>query len=78
MSPPARSPTASRPASAASSLAVKVRADLNALLYADGIHDSLYRSAGRNLLTSTAALHGAAAAPVPLPRDDHAQALASA
>jgi alkylation response protein AidB-like acyl-CoA dehydrogenase len=62
----------------ASSLAVKVRADLNALLYADGIHDSLYRSAGRNLLTRTAALHGAAAAPVPLPRDDHAQALASA
>ena len=27
----------------------KARRDLNALLYADGIHDSLYRSAGRSL-----------------------------
>ena len=27
----------------------KARQDLNALLYADGIHDSLYRSAGRSL-----------------------------
>ena len=27
------------------------RRDLNALLYADGIHDSLYRSAGRGLTT---------------------------
>ncbi len=31
---------------------VKTRGDLNALLYADGIHDSLYRSAGRDLITS--------------------------
>jgi alkylation response protein AidB-like acyl-CoA dehydrogenase len=29
----------------------KAHADLNALLYADGIHDSLYRSAGRDLTT---------------------------
>jgi alkylation response protein AidB-like acyl-CoA dehydrogenase len=29
----------------------KARNDLNALLYADGIHDSLYRSAGRDLAT---------------------------
>jgi hypothetical protein len=32
---------------------VKVRADLAALRYADGIHDSLYRSAGRTLLGTT-------------------------
>ena len=31
----------------------KARRDLNALLYADGIHDSLYRSAGRSLTTPT-------------------------
>jgi hypothetical protein len=63
----------------ASSLAAKVRADLNALLYADGIHDSLYRSAGGNLITSAIpALPGTAAAPVPQPRDQHDQALASA
>jgi len=63
----------------ASSLAVKVRADLNALLYADGIHDSLYRSAGRSLITSAVpALSGTAAAPVPRPRDELNQALASA
>jgi alkylation response protein AidB-like acyl-CoA dehydrogenase len=62
----------------ASSLAVKVRADLNALLYADGIHDSLYRSAGRNLISSAApALPATATAPVPQPRDQSNQALAS-
>ena len=31
----------------------KARADLTGLLYADGIHDSLYRSGGVNLLTAT-------------------------
>jgi alkylation response protein AidB-like acyl-CoA dehydrogenase len=62
----------------ADSLAVKVRADLNALLYADGIHDSLYRSTGRSLIASAApALPGTAAAPVPQPRDELNQALAS-
>jgi alkylation response protein AidB-like acyl-CoA dehydrogenase len=35
----------------AGSRTAKTRADLNALLYADGIHDSLYRSAGRHLTT---------------------------
>ena len=33
----------------ADSRIAKTRADLNALLYADGIHDSLYRAAGRTL-----------------------------
>jgi alkylation response protein AidB-like acyl-CoA dehydrogenase len=36
----------------ASSRTAKARQDLNALLYADGIHDSLYRTAGRTLMTS--------------------------
>lgn len=38
--------------------------DLNALLYADGIHDSLYRAAGRDL---TARAAGAAHVPPPRP-----------
>ncbi|MFB9186308.1 acyl-CoA dehydrogenase family protein [Dactylosporangium sucinum] len=33
-----------------SSMIAKVRADLTGLLYADGIHDSLYRSGGRSLM----------------------------
>ena len=37
----------------AGSRLAKARADLGGLLYADGIHDSLFRSAGRSL-TSTA------------------------
>jgi alkylation response protein AidB-like acyl-CoA dehydrogenase len=37
----------------ADSCIVKIRADLNALLYADGIHDSLYRAVGRTLTAST-------------------------
>jgi alkylation response protein AidB-like acyl-CoA dehydrogenase len=36
----------------ASSPLDKARRDLRALLYADGIHDSLYRAAGRALLTT--------------------------
>ena len=32
----------------------KARRDLNGLLYADGIHDSLYRAVGRALITSPA------------------------
>jgi alkylation response protein AidB-like acyl-CoA dehydrogenase len=39
----------------AGSRTAKARRDLNALLYADGIHDSLYRSAGRTLAITTAA-----------------------
>lgn len=38
----------------------KIRRDLNGLLYADGIHDSLYRAAGKQ--------HTAPAAAVPTPR----------
>jgi hypothetical protein len=34
---------------------VKVRADLAALCYADGIHDGLYRSVGKTLLAGTSA-----------------------
>ncbi|MEV8509710.1 acyl-CoA dehydrogenase family protein [Actinoplanes sp. NPDC051475] len=33
----------------------KARADLNGLLYPDGIHDSLYRSGGLSLLTAASA-----------------------
>lgn len=35
---------------AADSALVKARRDLNGLLYADGIHDSLYRTVGRMLI----------------------------
>ncbi len=46
----------------------KARSDLAGLLYADGIHDSLYRSAGRALTTSeppsTSPIHDV---PIPLP-----------
>jgi hypothetical protein len=34
----------------------KTRGDLNALLYADGIHDSLYRAVGRDITGSTRAV----------------------
>ena len=40
----------------ASSPLAKARRDLRALLYADGIHDGLYRAAGRALLTRGGAL----------------------
>jgi alkylation response protein AidB-like acyl-CoA dehydrogenase len=40
------------PGFAAASRLAKARRDLNGLLYADGIHDSLYRAAGRTLITS--------------------------
>jgi alkylation response protein AidB-like acyl-CoA dehydrogenase len=43
---------------------VKTERDLRALLYADGIHDSLFRAAGRAL----AASHLAAPDPIPVPR----------
>ena len=42
---------AGAPGFAADSQLAKARRDLNALLYADGIHDSLYRAAGRALIT---------------------------
>jgi alkylation response protein AidB-like acyl-CoA dehydrogenase len=40
---------------AAGSHTAKTRADLNALLYADGIHDSLYRAVGRGFTDPAAA-----------------------
>jgi alkylation response protein AidB-like acyl-CoA dehydrogenase len=43
---------------------VKIERDLRALLYADGIHDSLFRAAGRALTDS----HLAAPDPLPTPR----------
>lgn len=43
---------------------VKIERDLRALLYADGIHDSLYRAAGRALTAS----HLAAPDAIPVPR----------
>jgi alkylation response protein AidB-like acyl-CoA dehydrogenase len=48
----------------ASSPLAKALADLSALRYADGIHDSLYRAAGRALTIATPAVPAA----IPLPR----------
>lgn len=48
----------------ADSALAKARRDLNGLLYADGIHDSLYRAAGRTLTTGSDA---APAVAIPLP-----------
>ena len=42
---------AGAPGFAADSQLAKARRDLNGLLYADGIHDSLYRAVGRALIT---------------------------
>jgi hypothetical protein len=63
----------------AASRTAKTRSDLNALLYADGIHDSLYRAAGRTLtgLPKAAAPEPALPA-VPAMRDGRDQALAPA
>ena len=47
----------------ADSKTAKARRDLNALLYADGIHDSLYRSAGRSLTTPTCPSSSVATSP---------------
>ena len=57
---------AGAPGFAADSQLAKARRDLNGLLYADGIHDSLYRAVGRTL-TVTAGLRRPDAR-VPLPR----------
>jgi alkylation response protein AidB-like acyl-CoA dehydrogenase len=48
----------------ADSALAKARRDLNGLLYADGIHDSLYRAAGRTLTTGSGATPAVA---IPLP-----------
>jgi len=53
----------------AASPLIKTRADLAALRYADGIHDSLYRSAGKTLLGGTPAPAPAAVLPLPRPAE---------
>ena len=55
---------AGAPGFAADSQLAKARRDLNGLLYADGIHDSLYRTVGRTLTTGLLRPD----ARVPLPR----------
>ena len=52
---------------AAASRLVKGRRDLNGLLYADGIHDSLYRATGRTLITNLTAGALLPDTPVPAP-----------
>ncbi len=52
---------------AAASRLAKGRRDLNGLLYADGIHDSLYRATGRTLITNLTAGALLPDAPVPAP-----------
>jgi len=54
----------------ASSPLAKAGRDVRALLYADGIHDSLYRAAGRALTSSGPALGSAIAVPRP-PHEVH-------
>ncbi len=44
-------PVGARPAERVVELDHEARRDLNGLLYADGIHDSLYRAVGRALTT---------------------------
>jgi alkylation response protein AidB-like acyl-CoA dehydrogenase len=52
---------------AAASRLAKGRRDLNGLLYADGIHDSLYRATGRTLISNLTAGALLPDAPVPAP-----------
>jgi hypothetical protein len=47
----------------------KARTNLTGLLYADGIHDTLYRSGGRTLLTTAAGQHLGTVRPLPVTRD---------
>jgi alkylation response protein AidB-like acyl-CoA dehydrogenase len=54
---------AGAPGFASDSQLAKARRDLNGLLYADGIHDSPYRTVGRTLIAGTLRPE----APVPLP-----------
>ena len=56
----------------------KARADLTGLLYADGIHDSLYRSGGHTLLTQTATPTLGAVLPLPVSGTDTADVPAAA
>ena len=52
---------------AAASRLAKGRRDLNGLLYADGIHDSLYRATGRTLITNLTAAALLPDTPLPAP-----------
>jgi hypothetical protein len=66
------------PGFAADSQLAKARRDLNGLLYADGIHDSLYRAVGRTL--TARALRPDARVPLPRAAEEtdgwiHAQPL---
>jgi len=54
------------------------RADLNALLYADGIHDSLYRTAGRDITSLTKTTTDTATLRVPAMREEKTEAPAPA
>jgi alkylation response protein AidB-like acyl-CoA dehydrogenase len=57
----------------------KTRGDLNALLYADGIHDSLYRAVGRDITDPTrATVPEPAVPPVPAMREGRGEELVSA
>jgi alkylation response protein AidB-like acyl-CoA dehydrogenase len=60
------------------SVTAKARRDLNALQYADGIHDSLYRSAGRHLTSPATASAAASRYPAGLPFSSAATVPASA
>ena len=54
------------------------RADLNALLYADGIHDSLYRTAGRDITSPARTTTDTNMPQVPVMREEGIESLASA
>ena len=52
--------------------------NLNALLYADGIHDSLYRTAGRDITSLTKTTTDTATLRVPAMREEKTEAPAPA
>ena len=63
----------------ADSRTAKTRGDLNALLYADGIHDSLYRAVGRDITGSARATVPEPTGPlVPAMREGRGEELVSA
>jgi hypothetical protein len=70
-----------RAVSAAPSVARTIHSsdDLNALLYADGIHDSLYRTAGRDITSLAVTTTSDTATPqVPAMREERIEASAPA
>lgn len=54
------------------------RSDLNALLYADGIHDTLYRTAGRDITSPARTTTDTNMPQVPVMREEGIESLASA